>query len=231
MAKLYLLDELSSRVDVNPDTIMDWEARRIIKAAGYTEDKVPYFTEEAVVECEFVASLVRLGYEHDEIIKIRKKVGLPKTMEAVVEQKNRKKMLTVGELADKIGVSSRTIKHWEDKGIIESDMRSEGGFRLYADNYIFFCSLIQDLQNFGYSLDEIKVISDYFRDFLAINLNLEIYSVDKVSAKLELMLEEIDQLFSTMEKLKEGISRWEELLKNKRKEITIIKNKNVKRGS
>ena len=74
----------------------------------------------------------------------------------------------MGALAEKVGVSPRTIKHWEDMGIIEPNMRSEGGFRYYSDAYIYLCNLIKDLQLFNYSLVDIKMISDLFRYYLAI---------------------------------------------------------------
>ena len=44
------------------------------------------------------------------------------------------------------------------------------------------------------------------------------------------MQKAIENLFAKMNLLKEGISRWEELLKKKKKEIVNLKNKNVKRG-
>ncbi|MCK7489606.1 MAG: MerR family DNA-binding transcriptional regulator [Anaerotruncus sp.] len=41
-------------------------------------------------------------------------------------RRRRTSFLTVGNLAERSGVSPRTIKHWEDKGIIEPDMRTRG---------------------------------------------------------------------------------------------------------
>ena len=43
------------------------------------------------------------------------------------------------------------------------------------------------------------------------------------------MLGEIKILFGKMDLFKEGIRRWEELLKKKRKEILSLKDKNLKR--
>ena len=57
---------------------------------------------------------------------------MPQVTPDKITNKKNNSYLTVGNLADKIGVSPRTIKHWEDKGIIEPDMRSDGGFRLYS---------------------------------------------------------------------------------------------------
>jgi DNA-binding transcriptional MerR regulator len=170
-----------------------------------------------------------LGYGPDEIRIIIKKVGLPKIVEKREKPAPSEKFLTVGNLAERVGLSPRTIKHWEDKGIIEPDMRSEGGFRLYSGVYVYLCELIRDLQLFGYALEEIKVISDYFRDILAFQNDLEAFPKNDVSQKLEAMLKEIRILFDKMDLLEKGIRRWEDLLKKKKKEILNLKNKNQKR--
>ena len=109
-------------------------------------------------------------------------------------------------------------------------MRSEGGFRLYSNEYVYLCQLIQALQLFGYSLEEIKKISDYFRDFLSIQKNLKKYKKTEIDGKLESMLQEIKVLFEKMKLFKAGIQRWEDLLKKKRKEILNLRNQNQKRS-
>ena len=230
MATLYLISELSSKIGVSESVILEWEKEKLIKAAGFTEEKDLYFSVEVLKECETILNLTRLGYSHADIYKIIKKIGLPTIAQAAKEVKIKGRYITIGELADKVDVSTRTIKHWEDKGIIESDMRSDGGFRLYSENYALFCSLILDLQNFGYSLDEIKIISDYFRDFLAFQKHMTEYEPSLISNKTDQMLQEIDRLFNTMKKLQEGMDRWKGLLKNKRKEIEAIRNKNNRRS-
>lgn len=229
MSKIYLIDELAEAVKIERKILGEWETNQLIRAFGHTDDNTPYFAEESIQECLTIKSLVDLGYNFEDIQKIKKKVGLPGSLGSDESPRTKQKLLTVGELAEKVGVSSRTLKHWEEKGIIESDMRSEGGFRLYSEQFVYLCSLVQDLQNFGYTLDEIKNVSDYFRDFLLLNTNYESFPKENVDAKLSLMMNEIESLFSKMEKLKQGINRWEELLKTKRKEIISIKNKNKKR--
>jgi len=135
----------------------------------------------------------------------------------------------VGSLAEKVGVSARTLKHWEDKGIIEADMRSEGGFRLYSQIYIYLCKLVIDLQLFGYTLEEIKTISDLFRTFLSINADIESVTREECGKQLDTMCLEIDRLSEKMALLKEGIVRWEDLINKKRKEINSLKKRNQKR--
>ncbi|MCB0751826.1 MAG: MerR family transcriptional regulator, partial [Ignavibacteriae bacterium] len=144
------------------------------------------------------------------------------------EEKKMEQFITISSLAEQVGVSPRTIKHWEEKGIIESELRSAGGFRLYSQIYVYMCKLIKDLQLFNYSLEEIKTISDYFRDFLLISNNINHYPQNETEERLEAMNSAIIQLFSKMNMLKEGIARWESLLKTKQKEIKGIKTKNTK---
>jgi hypothetical protein len=90
--------------------------------------------------------------------------------------------------------------------------------------------LIKDLQLFGYSLEEIKVISDLFRDYVAINNNLNVYSREENARKLDEMLEKIQILFEKMRLLKEGIDRWEDLLRKKKKEVMSLIEQNQKRA-
>lgn len=230
MANVFLQPELLSGLNISIQQLNDWESQKLVKSSGSTEDKIPFYTQETFEQCQSIMKLTDFGYSIEEIIKIVKKVGLPKDVSGKAAKKQNEKFITVGELADKIGVSARTIKHWEDKGIIDSDMRSEGGFRLYSEVYEYLCNLILDLQNFGYSLDEIKLVSDHFRDFLAISNNPEIFSKENVSAKIEAMQNEIENLFTKMNLLKTGIERWEDLLKKKKKELTALKTKNSKRN-
>ena len=110
------------------------------------------------------------------------------------------------------------------------DTRSEGGFRLYSEDYVYICELVRDLQLFGYSLEEIKIKSDYFRDFLDLQENWQSISKKDVARKLQSMLKEIDQVFERTAQLRKGMQRWEDLLKKKKKEIINIKNQNDKRS-
>jgi len=183
-----------------------------------------------VAEAAHIRKLSELGYDLENIRRIVKKIGLP------VKQNGPRKgrddsFLTVGHLAERSGVSPRTIKYWEDRGIIEPDMRTEGGFRLYERSYVFLCQLIQDLQLFGYSLEEIKAVSDDVRAFMAIKADLASFPGSEVEAKLEGMLTAVQSLVERIGQLKAGIGRWEDIIKKTRKDVLNLRQKNKKRSS
>ena len=210
---IFTEEDLLSRTGVAKATLDSWVKGKLVRAAGFADDGTPLFSEETVSRLENVLKLQELGYGLEEIQKIVKKIGLPRTPQNSVNNSELEKYLTVGNLAEKAGVSPRTIKHWEDKGIIDPDMRTEGGFRLYSKGYVHLCMLIQDLQLFGYTLEEIKLISDQFRDFLAFQERLEAFAAREVEPKLETMLEGLQALSDKMRLFREGMERWEELMK------------------
>jgi DNA-binding transcriptional MerR regulator len=206
-----------------------WLKEKIIRPAGYTDGKEPLFSADALERIESVRKLTELGYSLPDIQKIMKKVGLPTDKSGKKAGFEKDRYFTVGHLAERSGVSPRTIKHWEDKGIIEPDMRTEGGFRLYSEAYVFLCQLIRDLQLFGYTLEEIKAVSDDVRSLMAMEDGPESFPKPQVENRLAAMLGQIQSLFAKMKLLREGADRWEDLLKKKKKDILALKARNQKR--
>jgi len=225
----YVLEEFLQKAGIDKSALELWEKLKLLKPVGFTEDKLPFYSHATLEQVAHIKKLVELGYDAEEIQKIIRKIGLPHKNAEDLKKDKSARFLTVGALAEKVQVSPRTIKHWEDKGIIDADMRSEGGFRMYSEQYIYLCQLIQDLQLFGYSLDEIKTISDYFRDFIKIQSSIASTSAEETAQKLEDMSREIGLLLDKTNQLKAGIQRWEDLLKKKKKELAALQSQNQKR--
>lgn len=63
----------------------------------------------------------------------------------------------IGEVADRTGVTQRTLRFYEEKGLLNMPLRMDGGFRLYTEADIKRVEQIKQLQNLlGLSLAEIK---------------------------------------------------------------------------
>jgi len=60
----------------------------------------------------------------------------------------------IGELAEKTGLSHRTIRHYDEVGLLEASGRSEGGFRLYTQADLDRLLVIRRMKPLGFSLDE-----------------------------------------------------------------------------
>ncbi len=223
------LEDLARRTGTACDTLAEWAKAKLLKPAGFTDGKAPLFAAGSVDRVGHLRRLAGLGYGTEEILKIIRKVGWPRDGRQAVQPPEKGRFLTVGSLAERSGTSPRTIKHWEDKGIIGPEMRTEGGFRLYPESYVLVCKLIRDLQLFGYTLEDVKAVSDGARALLAIEEDLEAFPPDEVETRLVSLLEAVGALFGRMKLIREGLERWEDLAKKKRKDILALQARNRKR--
>jgi len=221
--------DLLRKTGIGEADLASWIREKIVRPTGFTDDKEPLFAADITERIDSLRKLAELGYGLPEIHKIMKKVGLPKDGNGKKSHPEKDRYFTVGQLAERSGVSPRTIKHWEDKGIIGPDMRTEGRFRLYSEPYVMICQLVLDLQLFGYSLEEIKAVSDDVRGMLALEAEVEAFPKPEAEEKLAAMLREIQGLFEKMRLFREGVDRWEDLLKKKRKDVLSLRARNQKR--
>jgi MerR family transcriptional regulator, copper efflux regulator len=60
----------------------------------------------------------------------------------------------IGELAERTGLSLRTLRHYDEIGLVSASGRTEGGFRLYTDRDYERLILIRRMKPLGFSLDE-----------------------------------------------------------------------------
>ena len=67
-----------------------------------------------------------------------------------------KELVRVGEVAERLGVSPRTIKYYEELGLVEPEARSSGGFRLYGEDDVLRLERILRMKGIGYSLAAIR---------------------------------------------------------------------------
>ena len=64
--------------------------------------------------------------------------------------------MQIGEVAERIGLSLRTIRYYEEVGLITPSARSQGGFRLYTEHDASRLQLVKDMKPLGFSLDEMR---------------------------------------------------------------------------
>ena len=65
----------------------------------------------------------------------------------------------IGEVASRIWLSQRTIRHYDDLGIVKPSARTAGGFRLYTQTDLDRFQLIKPFKPLGIGLDEARVVT------------------------------------------------------------------------
>lgn len=66
----------------------------------------------------------------------------------------------IGEVAEAVGLSLRTIRHYGEVGLAPPSGRSAGGFRLYTDEDIERLALIKRMKPLDFSLEEMRDLLD-----------------------------------------------------------------------
>ncbi len=64
--------------------------------------------------------------------------------------------MQIGEVASRIGLSLRTIRYYEEVGLVAPSARSAGGFRLYTEGDVARLSLIKRMKPLGFTLEEMR---------------------------------------------------------------------------
>lgn len=68
------------------------------------------------------------------------------------------KTMHIGELAERTGMSLRTIRHYGDVGLLPASARTEGGFRVYSEADQQRLMRIKYLKPLGFSLEELSEV-------------------------------------------------------------------------
>lgn len=68
--------------------------------------------------------------------------------------------MQIGEAAERVGLSIRTIRHYEEAGLVLPSARSEGGFRLYTEPDLDRLRVIKRMKPLGFTLEEMRDLLD-----------------------------------------------------------------------
>lgn len=66
----------------------------------------------------------------------------------------------IGELAERTALSLRTIRHYDEVGLLHPSARTDGGFRIYSEDDYERLLLIRQARSLGFGLEEIAVMLD-----------------------------------------------------------------------
>jgi MerR family transcriptional regulator, copper efflux regulator len=75
-------------------------------------------------------------------------------MSGMTEHDDAPGTMHIGELAERAGMSLRTIRHYDEVGLLVPSARTAGGFRVYTEQDLERLLVIRRMKPLGYSLDE-----------------------------------------------------------------------------
>ena len=113
-------------------------------------------------------------------------------------------MYTISDLAEEFGVTTRTIRYYEELGLLKPG-RSDGGRRIYSSREYTQLKLVLRGKRFGFSLDEIKEMVLLFDDDRTGEKQLQ-RTIEYGNEKLAEVNERIAELVETKEEIERLLS-------------------------
>ncbi|MCW4354926.1 MerR family transcriptional regulator [Hoyosella sp. YIM 151337] len=68
--------------------------------------------------------------------------------------------MQIGQAAERTGLSIRTLRHYEEVGLVAPSERSTGGFRLYTEDDISRLMVIRRMKPLDFTLAEMRQLLD-----------------------------------------------------------------------
>lgn len=99
---------------------------------------------------------------------------------------------TIGEMAEKVGISVTTLRYYDDQGLFPFLERTEGGARVFKDEDYRWVKIVRSLKRTGMSLSDI-------RDFM----NMSMEGDSTIDQRLELYRHQRDVVLEQMADLQE----------------------------
>jgi len=135
------------------------------------------------------------------------------------KKEKEEKFIQIGELAKKTRVTPRTIKHYEEKGLLKPFKKTRGGFRLYQNDKVKLVERIRQLKKAGFSLREVKEMEEINGIVEGENIlgKVDDNELDEMIKFLRSQLEKTEERLSETVKVKEGLEEVIGFLKKRKK--------------
>jgi len=129
------------------------------------------------------------------------------------------KYIQIGELAKKTKVTPRTIKHYEDKGLLKPFKKTQGGFRLYQNDKVKLVERIRQLKKAGFSLREVKEMEeiDGIMEESKFLEKVDDNELDKMIKFLQSQLTKTEERLNETIKVKRGLEEVIKFLKKRKR--------------
>jgi MerR family copper efflux transcriptional regulator len=109
------------------------------------------------------------------------------------EEQTGERLMTVGELARRTGMSAKAIRQFEGLGLIYSAGRSEANYRLFDESAIWCVQVIGNLRSLGLTIKEIQQLAAVYLDRSSEPIGPRLAELlDRAEQRIEQRREELD---------------------------------------
>jgi DNA-binding transcriptional MerR regulator len=91
----------------------------------------------------------------------------------------------IGEIARQTHLSLRTLRYWEEVGLIRPTGRTAGGFRLYSDDELTRVELVRAMKPADLTIDELRELADLVDEVRRYRVSMGGHPREEAVARLE----------------------------------------------
>ncbi|MEJ2120431.1 MAG: Cu(I)-responsive transcriptional regulator [Alphaproteobacteria bacterium] len=110
--------------------------------------------------------------------------------------------MNIGEVAGKSGVPAKTIRYYEDVGLIPPARRTESGYRDYDDRDLATLRFVQRARSLGFSVKDVGALLALWHDNARASAEVKALAADHVS-EIDRKLAELKSMRRTLVDLME----------------------------
>lgn len=109
-------------------------------------------------------------------------------------------MYRIGQLAKLANVTVDTIRFYEKQQMMDHEIRTEGGFRLYSESDLQRLKFIRFGRQLGFGLDAI-------RELLSIRVDPAHHTCEESKAIVQARLEEVNKMITELQNVQRSLQR------------------------
>ncbi|AOE98145.1 MULTISPECIES: Cu(I)-responsive transcriptional regulator [Serratia] len=101
--------------------------------------------------------------------------------------------MNISDVAKKTGLTSKTIRFYEEKALITAPIRSDNGYRHYSARHVEELTLLRQARQVGFNLDECRELVALFNDPARHSADVKARTLQKV-AEIEKHISELGEM-------------------------------------
>ncbi|WP_086868541.1 Zn(2+)-responsive transcriptional regulator [Kosakonia pseudosacchari] len=109
-------------------------------------------------------------------------------------------MYRIGEIAKLAQVTPDTIRYYEKQQMMDHEVRTEGGFRLYTDKDLQRLKFIRHARQLGFTLDSI-------RELLSIRIDPEHHTCQESKSIVQARLNEVEARIEELQSMRRSLQK------------------------
>jgi Cu(I)-responsive transcriptional regulator len=109
-------------------------------------------------------------------------------------------LLNIGEAASAAGVSAKSIRHYEESGLLKPAVRSAANYRLYSESDLHTLRFIKSARGLGFSIADIGTLLQLWQNQQRSSGDVKQLALQHVAA-LDTRIAEMQRMRDTLQKL------------------------------